>query len=68
MRKIKWSLSFVLVFCLAFFMLSANALATTIESGSCGSNLTWILDSNGTLSISGSGPMPDYDNYTSVPW
>lgn len=30
-----------------------------VDSGTCGENLTWKLDSNGTLTISGTGPMKD---------
>lgn len=30
-------------------------------SGICGENLTWVLDSDGTLTISGSGSMADYN-------
>lgn len=32
----------------------------TVGSGKCGDNLTWKLDANGTLTISGSGAMYDY--------
>ena len=35
--------------------------------GNCGDNLTWILDDNGTLTISGSGKMADYDE-NNQPW
>lgn len=31
-----------------------------VDSGACGENLTWTLDSNGLLTISGTGEMPDY--------
>ena len=39
-------------------------------SGTCGENLTWTLDSDGTLTISGSGSMTDYGWYynTQSPW
>ena len=53
-------------------LLPATALAADIvDSGTCGaegdgSNLTWTLDSEGVLTISGSGDMRDYD-YSS-PW
>ena len=33
-----------------------------IASGTCGDNLTWQLFDNGTLEISGTGEMTDYDN------
>lgn len=44
---------------------------TTSHSGKCGDNLTWILDGNGVLTISGSGPMTDYSSDVSqstAPW
>ena len=38
------------------------------DSGACGSNLTWNFNSNtGTLTISGSGNMYNYDQ-TNIPW
>jgi uncharacterized protein YjdB len=37
-----------------------------IASGTCGSNLTWTLCPDGTLTISGSGAMTNYE--WSVPW
>ena len=36
-----------------------------LDSGTCGENLTWILDSEGTLTISGSGSMSSYNH---EPW
>ena len=35
--------------------------------GSCGDNLTWFLDKEGTLTISGTGEMTNWDDSTS-PW
>ena len=42
-------------------------------TGTCGDNLAWNLDDKGTLTISGTGAMYDYDtndpdSMTSVPW
>ena len=34
---------------------------TTLAKGTCGENLTWELDKDGTLTISGTGKMDDYD-------
>lgn len=34
---------------------------TIVDSGNCGDNLTWTLDSDGTLTISGIGDMWSYD-------
>ncbi len=36
-------------------------------SGTCSENLTWTLDDNGTLTISGTGDMMDYQ-YKRPPW
>ncbi len=36
-------------------------------SGTCGENLTWVLE-NGTLTISGTGPMNDWTIDLAVPW
>ncbi len=37
------------------------AFVVTAASGTCGSNLTWKIDSSGTLTISGKGQMKDFD-------
>ena len=45
--------------------------ATIVASGTCGAqgdNLTWILDDEGTLTISGSGEMCDYTWASPSPW
>ena len=41
-----------------------------IASGECGENLTWTLDSEGTLTIAGTGDMDDYDTPEELfsPW
>ena len=44
---------------LAIFCISASA-ALAAESGKCGDDLTWVLDDNGTLTISGTGEMDNY--------
>lgn len=37
--------------------------------GTCGKNLTWTLDDNGTLTISGTGDMKDYGwIFGKAPW
>ncbi len=41
--------------------------AEEVASGTCGENLTWVLDDEGKLTISGSGEMDDYGPY-SMPW
>lgn len=43
--------------------------ATIVKKGTCGENLTWTLNSSGTLNISGKGEMYAYVNwYEDVPW
>ena len=59
--KIK-KLLFPLVIVLVFILFPANNIfADTIDSGKCGDNITWTLSDNGTLEISGSGQMYDYN-------
>ena len=45
-----------------------DSTATTGASGTCGVNLTWILTDDGTLTISGTGVMHNYDSLGSAPW
>lgn len=48
------------VMCVAtYLILSPTAFADNVASGICGSNLTWTLDSDGLLTVSGEGKMPD---------
>ena len=46
--------------------IEANA-ADIVASGTCGANLTWTLDSNGLLEISGTGTMSNYFD-SRAPW
>ena len=74
-----------LVLCCAVGLLLARTLpakaATIVDSGYCGgegdgTNLTWTLDSDGLLTISGKGSMADYTTdrdsslnyFTTAPW
>ena len=69
-------LSFVLAVLMIASLLPATALAAdVVASGTCGaegdgSNLTWTLDSEGTLTISGAGDMNrnEYDASNPAPW
>lgn len=70
--KFKKLTSYLLMLCLVLnlvvlFPTIASAAAT---SGTCGDNLTWTLDSNGLLTISGTGAMKDYYNQSDYgsPW
>lgn len=46
---------------------SAPVVLSTLQSGTCGENLTWTLDTDGVLTISGEGEMSDFD-YKDTPW
>lgn len=41
--------------------------AIVTNSGTCGENLTWALDDEGTLTISGTGAMENYEQFK-APW
>ena len=49
-------------------MFNITASAATTASGTCGNNLTWTLDDEGTLTISGTGSMTEYNAYSYPPW
>lgn len=68
MKKSKRFLSLLLVCCLVVMAFPLAASAEVLE-GSCGEDVTWVLDtSTGTLTISGTGPMNDWTYYNDVPW
>ena len=65
LRRLVVSLAVLLV---ALLCLTATVSAAEItHSGTCGKNLTWTLDDEGTLTISGEGKMSNYENKT-PPW
>ena len=50
---------------------AATIRCTALYSGNCGANgdnVTWTLDENGTLTISGTGAMADYSIRAEAPW
>ena len=67
-------LSGILAFLLVLSLVPATPLiakAAASHSGTCGDNLTWIIDSEGTLTISGTGAIPDFatsSNPSGAPW
>ena len=74
-RKLRL-LSALLAVAMMLALLPTAAFAADGElptSGTCGAkgnekNVHWTLDSDGTLTISGSGAMADYDSYYNQPW
>ena len=45
---------------------SSEAASEEVASGKCGKDLTWSLDSEGTLTISGTGSMTEYYEYANA--
>ena len=60
MKKIQRMVSLLLVCCLFVSLLPASVQAAVVDSGTCGEDLTWTLDSDGTLTISGTGPIESW--------
>ena len=44
------------------------ANAVTVDSGFCGGTVSWAMDDEGLLTISGTGPMEDYESPEEQPW
>ena len=42
--------------------------AYALSNGTCGDKISWTLDSDGTLTISGTGTMTDFSYYHHAPW
>ncbi|MBQ7791972.1 MAG: leucine-rich repeat domain-containing protein, partial [Clostridia bacterium] len=59
-------LSLLLSLCMLVSLLVIAPVSVSAEN-SCGDNLTWSY-SNGTLTISGTGDMTDFETYTEAPW
>ena len=67
--KLRRILLTLLVLCLTVgTMVMTASAAEIVDSGTCGENLTWTLDSEGTLTISGTGEMDDYEFDYPAPW
>ena len=64
MKKLIPSFLLTLMLLLSLSLLPVSAMD---NSGQCGSDLTWSY-SDGVLTISGQGPMEDYQNPAAVPW
>ncbi len=64
MKKVLISLITIICVVIGIGVVSVQA----VQSGTCGTNVRWVLSDAGTLTISGTGAMTDYINYSSVPW
>ena len=67
MKRTIWVVALVVILLAAAVMPIASADSGENNSGSCGANLTWELNDNGVLTISGTGAMTNYD-YSGAPW
>ncbi len=63
-------LSFVLMLAVVVSTAVVPAAANVEASGVCGEHLTWVLDDDGVLTISGTGDMTDYASidFYKIPW
>ena len=57
-----------LLLVLAIILSLAPVTVRGVSTGSCGENAVWHLDSDGCLTISGSGEMENFLSYNSAPW
>ena len=58
----KKHLILIAVIGLFLIMFSFAASAETVANGTCGDNVTWTLDDEGLVTISGTGKMNHTDN------
>ncbi len=71
MKKSKKILSVLLalIMIISVIPMSSITVSAAETSGACGENLTWTFDeSTGTLTISGTGAMSDYEYVGTTPW
>ena len=68
MRILHISLIVCILLAAIIFGTPTEVQAATVESGTCGDNLAWILDDKGTLTITGTGPMENYTDTSRAPW
>ena len=66
MSKLRYS---VCVAIIILALLSAFSVgASAAEEGSFGDAFTWSFSDDGTLAITGSGALPDFESYAHQPW
>ncbi|MBQ9521035.1 MAG: leucine-rich repeat domain-containing protein [Oscillospiraceae bacterium] len=74
MKKQKFLLPFFMLFLLTLLTFpvcaedNAVLFAETVNRGTCGSGMSWRLDVDGVMTISGNGMMTDYPSANTVPW
>ena len=60
----RWYVVVVFLAVLSWLCTVKVSAASIDASGTCGDNLTWTLDSDGVLAVSGEGKMDSYTYYT----
>ncbi len=72
MKKTNKLISILLVMAMLLSLAPISVFAASVVAsgkfGASGSNLTWSLDSDGVLTVSGSGAMEDFASVSKVPW
>ena len=66
--KLKCLFGFLFIVFIFAIIPSRITYADTIDSGSCGENITWSITDEGVLTISGSGSMTNWNTDSIVPW
>ena len=68
MKQTKRILSIVLAMVMLALSMPMAYGAEIVDSGTCGDNITWTLDSEGLLTISGTGKMRNYSESKANPF
>ncbi len=59
----------ILMTIIGFLVMMFPLASYGVSSGTCGDNVTWVLNDDGILNISGTGAMYDYGNWQNLsPW
>ena len=61
-------LTAVVIIAACLVVMDSEDSSAEIASGSCGTNVTWVLDDGGALTVSGTGRMDDYTAPDQQPW
>ncbi len=67
MKKTTKFFSLLLSLCIVISVFTFTVHAES-KSGTCGDNLNWVLDDKGTLTISGTGDMQNFNTTSYIPW
>ena len=64
----KKTILFIFLVAVLLFTASFGVSAGIIAEGTCGDHLTWTLEKDYLLTITGSGGMDDYEKFSDAPW